>query len=249
MLSEKSPIPVNLVAGPLGAGKTTTINHLLRNRPERERWAVLVNEYGLIGLDAALMGSSEPNPGVQIKEVAGGCICCSAGFMFEVSLVLLLQRRPDRLLIEPTGLAELSGILDTLGRDGIREAVDVRSIICMLDPSRLEKDVARDEVQDQFEAADVLLASRSDLATPEQLEAFNTWAASLVSSEAVRRTRDPGRTFPISQLDLVADRRLAPTQEMSRTTRRPITCTGMGMRDIATKDMGMGPRRTRNPRT
>jgi len=58
----------------------------------------------------------------EIREVAGGCICCSAGIMFEVSLVMLLQRRPVRLLIEPTGLAALPGILDTLNRPGIREA-------------------------------------------------------------------------------------------------------------------------------
>ena len=135
-------IPVNIVAGPLGVGKTTTINHLLSLRPENERWAVLVNEYGLVGLDAALMKgptSSKHAPGVEIKELAGGCICCSAGFMFEVSLGLLLQRRPARLLIEPTGLAALSGILDTLDQPGVREAVDVRSVLCLLDPALFEE--------------------------------------------------------------------------------------------------------------
>ena len=68
---------------PKASGKTTTINHLLKHRPATEQWAVLVNEYGLIGLDAALMASaSEPGqpPGVQIREVAGGCICFSAAF-------------------------------------------------------------------------------------------------------------------------------------------------------------------------
>ena len=67
----KSRIPVNLISGPLGVGKTTTINHLLRNRPAGERWAVLVNEYGLIGLDAALM-EPEPEAGNRgdIREVA-----------------------------------------------------------------------------------------------------------------------------------------------------------------------------------
>ena len=103
-MTQKMPprIPVNLIAGPLGIGKTTTINHLLQERPANEKWAVLVNEYGLIGLDAALM-DSEPEPaqpaGVDIREVAGGCICCSAGLMFEVSLVTLLRRRPARLLL------------------------------------------------------------------------------------------------------------------------------------------------------
>ena len=78
---------------------------------------------------------------IEIREVAGGCICCSAGFMFRVSLVTLLQKRPDRLLIEPTGLAALSGILDTLSCDGIRESIDIRSIICLLDPKRFQTDI------------------------------------------------------------------------------------------------------------
>ena len=152
--SPRKRIPVNIVSGSLGVGKTTTINHLLSLRPENERWAVLVNEYGLVGLDAALMktdASVKGSSGVLIKEVAGGCICCSAGFMFEISLVLLLQRRPDRLLIEPTGLAALSGILDTLDKPGVREAVDVRAVLCLLDPARFEESILSDEVQDQVE--------------------------------------------------------------------------------------------------
>ena len=94
-------IAVNIVCGPLGVGKTTSINHLLKNRPSDEYWAVLVNEYGLIGLDAALMEPTSEHGAadVEIREVSGGCICCSAGTMFSVSLRLLLQKQPDRLLI------------------------------------------------------------------------------------------------------------------------------------------------------
>jgi G3E family GTPase len=204
-------IPVNLISGPLGVGKTTTINHLLAHRPEGERWAVLVNEYGLVGLDAALMESAvDPGQpgGVEIREVAGGCICCSAGFMFEVSLVLLLQRRPDRLLIEPTGLAALSGILDTLDRPGIREAVDVRSVVCLLDPVRLRADVRREEVRDQVEAADVLLASRTDLSTAEQIESYRSWANGFFPPKRFVGQVEQGRV-PLALLDLVADRRSA----------------------------------------
>ena len=85
----------------------------------------------------------------------------------------------DRLLIEPTGLAALSGILDTLELPGIRELVDVRSIICLVDTTRLREDLAQDVVADQVEAADVLVANRSDLATAEHLEKFNRWGSSL----------------------------------------------------------------------
>ena len=201
-------IPVNLIAGSLGVGKTTAMNHLLNQRPDHERWAVLVNEYGLVGLDAALMatvGKEAKTGGVEIREVAGGCICCSAGIMFEMSLVLLLQRRPDRLLIEPTGLAALSGILDTLDRPGICEAIDVRSVLCLLDPARFEDDLQRQEVQDQIEAADILLANRSDLATSEQLERFDAWSQSLFPAKTLVQKIEQGRV-PLAWLDRVKER-------------------------------------------
>ena len=200
---------MNLISGPLGVGKTTTINHLLRNRPAGERWAVLVNEYGLIGLDAALMESETEagNPaGVDIREVAGGCICCSAGFMFEVSLVLLLQRRPARLLIEPTGLAALSGILDTLDRPGIRESVDVQSILCLLDPKRFREDMLREQVQDQIEAADILVATQPDLASPQQLDDFQEWAQTLFPAKRWVGPIEQGHV-PVDLLTLVTDRK------------------------------------------
>jgi len=177
--SNKKPrIPVNIIAGPLGVGKTTAINHILENRPAGEQWAVLVNEYGLVGLDAALLERKDESnaPSVRIREVAGGCICCSAGIEFQMTLVLMLRKRPDRLLIEPTGLAAVSGILDTLDRKGIRESVDVRSVICLLDPARREECLDREIVRDQVDAADILLGARSDLASDEQKSAFENWA-------------------------------------------------------------------------
>lgn len=207
----RSRVPVNLIAGPLGVGKTTTINHLLGQRPASQRWAVLVNEYGLVGLDGALLegtqgaAQDDAQPGVEVREVAGGCICCSAAMMFEVALVRLLRLRPDRLLIEPTGLAAASGILETLARKGIREAVDVRSVVCILDPAQLERSLDRAEIRDQIDAADVLVAGRSDLASPAQLERFNAWAAELYPAKAwvehVRRGM-----LSTARLDLVADR-------------------------------------------
>jgi G3E family GTPase len=198
-------IPVNLIAGSLGVGKTTAINHLLGQRPAKERWAVLVNEYGQIGLDAALLEESNQREGVNIKEVAGGCICCTAGVVFQFSLVLLLQRRPDRLLIEPTGLATLSGILDTLAQPGIREAVDVRSIISLVDPARLDEDALPVEARDQIEAADILLANRCDLASPAQLDAFEAWADRIFPPKRLIRRVERGQ-LPLELLDLVTQR-------------------------------------------
>ncbi|MGL6294780.1 MAG: CobW family GTP-binding protein, partial [Plesiomonas sp.] len=98
MLSSK--IKTNLITGFLGSGKTTTIRHLLASKPEHEKWAVLVNEFGEIGIDGALLRDQ----GAVVKEIPGGCLCCVAGLPMQVGLNMLIsQHRPDRILIEPTG--------------------------------------------------------------------------------------------------------------------------------------------------
>ena len=66
-------IPTHVIAGPLGAGKTSLIKHLLAQRPTGERWAVLINEFGQIGIDAALL--TQDADGIALGEVAGGCLC------------------------------------------------------------------------------------------------------------------------------------------------------------------------------
>jgi G3E family GTPase len=96
-------IPTHVIAGPLGAGKTSLIKHLLDQKPANERWAILINEFGQIGLDAALLTTAED--GIALGEVAGGCLCCVNGAPFQIGLGRLLRKAlPDRLFIEPSGL-------------------------------------------------------------------------------------------------------------------------------------------------
>ena len=97
-------VPLNLVTGFLGAGKTTAIRHLLEHGRNGERWAVLVNEYGAVSVDDALIEGSAPE-GVTVKEVGGGCVCCASAPFLPVAIhFLLLEARPERLIIETTGL-------------------------------------------------------------------------------------------------------------------------------------------------
>ena len=99
-------VPTNIITGFLGAGKTSAIVHLLQNKPKNERWAILVNEFGEIGIDGSLMqGQYSEEQGIFIREVPGGCMCCAAGLPMQIALNMLLAKaKPDRLLIEPTGL-------------------------------------------------------------------------------------------------------------------------------------------------
>jgi G3E family GTPase len=106
-------IPTHVIAGPLGAGKTSLIKHLMAQRPVGERWAVLINEFGQIGLDAALL--TEDAQGIALGEVAGGCLCCVNGAPFQIGLARLLRKaKPHRLFIEPSGLGHPAQLLRQL---------------------------------------------------------------------------------------------------------------------------------------
>lgn len=166
-------VPTTIVTGFLGTGKTSLIRDAFRHRPEGERWAVLVNEFGEVGLDGAILGD------LTVKEIPGGCICCTAGVALRIGLVELLRRqRPDRLFIEPTGLANPASILDLLRQPGIRDAVSPRATITTVDPRHLDdpRFTEHDAWGAQVALADVLVGTfASDTADlDERFAAFAT---------------------------------------------------------------------------
>ncbi|PZW84876.1 G3E family GTPase [Pseudomonas sp. 2848] len=161
-------IPTHVIAGPLGAGKTSLIRHLLEQRPAGERWAVLVNEFGQIGLDAALLSRDEA--GIAIGEVAGGCLCCVNGAPFQVGLGRLLRKaRPDRLFIEPSGLGHPLQLLEQLGRAPWTGVLSVQPLLMVLDAAALSRGADLPEAQSMALAKAGLLlfnkASAVDAAT------------------------------------------------------------------------------------
>ena len=107
-----TPIPVSIVGGYLGAGKTTLVNHLLRERGGR-RIAVLVNDFGDLSIDDALI---EARDGALLR-LAGGCICCSFGsdLLAALQQLLALQAPPDHVLVECSGVALPSAVARSLG--------------------------------------------------------------------------------------------------------------------------------------
>lgn len=174
----KQPIPTNLILGFLGVGKTTAILDLLKSKPEGEVWAVLVNEFGDVGIDGAMLQTE----GAFVKEVPGGCMCCVAGLPMQVGLNQLIQKaRPDRLIIEPTGLGHPSQILETLTGEHYADVLELGPVITLVDPRKLEDRRVLENVQfrDQVAAADILVANKTDLCTTEQLSHFEHWARHL----------------------------------------------------------------------
>ena len=121
------PIPTNIITGFLGAGKTTAIQKLIAKKPKGQRWAVLVNEFGEVGIDSNLFeGTIEDHNGVTVSQVPGGCMCCANGLPIQMALsILIAKSKPHRLLIEPTGLGHPKEVLSMLSRDYYRENLEL----------------------------------------------------------------------------------------------------------------------------
>lgn len=154
-------IDTNIITGFLGVGKTTAIIKLLETKPENEVWAVLVNEFGEVGVDGALLNGKA----AYVKEIPGGCMCCVAGLPMQVGLNLLIsQAKPDRLLIEPTGLGHPKQIIETLTNKHYRDLLSLKSVITLVDPRNLNNNryLENDNFNDQLAVADVVVANKTD---------------------------------------------------------------------------------------
>ncbi|WP_394245622.1 CobW family GTP-binding protein [Vibrio astriarenae] len=169
-------VPTNIITGFLGVGKTTAILNLLKNKPQDENWAVLVNEFGEIGIDGAMMSDS----GALIKEVPGGCICCTAGVPTSVAITALLRENPDRLIIEPTGLGHPKQIMATISSVQFSPYIEIRTTLTLTDAHYFEdeKYTTNPNFKQQLDVADVIIANKSDLASKSQKDGMHIWLQS-----------------------------------------------------------------------
>ena len=162
-----SAVPTNVITGALGVGKTTFIERLLREKPDHERWAVLVNEFGEVGIDGGLL-KDQNRQGVFIAQVPGGCMCCTAGLSMQIILNRLIARaKPHRLLIEPTGLGHPAEVLATLQAPHYRDIINVKATLTLIDARRVNDSLWLDNAsyRQQMQVADAYICSKADLYT------------------------------------------------------------------------------------
>ncbi|WP_299688604.1 GTP-binding protein [uncultured Vibrio sp.] len=192
-------VPTSIMTGFLGVGKTTAILNLLKNKPENENWAVLVNEFGEIGIDGALM----TDQGALIKEVPGGCMCCTAGVPMSVGINALLRQKPDRLLIEPTGLGHPKQVIATLTSQQYAPYVELKATIGLVDPRNLsnEKYTLNQNFNDQLDSADVIIGTKVDLVHSEDIDVFNDWVADQTPPKVFHTLIHDGQV-PLEVLDI-----------------------------------------------
>ncbi|REL27736.1 GTP-binding protein [Thalassotalea euphylliae] len=191
-------VPTNIITGFLGVGKTSAILHLLKQKPTHERWAILVNEFGEIGVDGSLFqgqstqaqSAEEPAERTQrvfIKEVPGGCMCCASGLPMQIALNLLLnEAKPDRLLIEPTGLGHPVEVLQLLSNQYYSEILDLQKTITLVDARNLADNryTAHATFNQQISIADMVVGNKVDLYSEVHEKALNTYLVHLKAPDA-----------------------------------------------------------------
>lgn len=200
--------PVTVITGFLGSGKTTLVRHLMAN-PQGLRLAVIVNEFGTMGVDGEILkGCADAAcPAENIVELSNGCICCTVAddFIPTLEALMALPARPDHILIETSGLALPKPLLKAFDWPAIRSRITVDGVIALADAEavaagRFAPDVAAVDAQraadpsldhetplsevfeDQIACADVILLTKADLAGPEGVAA----ARSAIEAELPR---------------------------------------------------------------
>ncbi|MEJ1994429.1 MAG: putative photosynthetic complex assembly protein PuhE [Limibacillus sp.] len=161
------PVDVTIAAGFLGAGKTTFLRRLMQGAGER-RTVALVNDFGEMGIDASRLG----NRGAEVVELPNGCICCSLRGDLAKQLVKVMKRyQPERILIEPSGVADVTSLLAVLNRPDIRPLLGQLHLYTLIDAAAFLKDYANlpDYFEMQAEVAPVFVINKTDLVGSAEL--------------------------------------------------------------------------------
>ncbi len=169
----------HVITGSFGSGKTTAIRWLMSRKPPDELWVVVLNEFTDAGLDALSVAQSAQGS-FDVRLVAGGCLCCVGELEFGKQLRDILRNlKPTRLLIEPSGAGHAADIVDELATYEAQNALTLDSVICLVDPLDANRILrARDANEwSQIQSADVLLMSKSDVASQADRECFDQIAA------------------------------------------------------------------------
>lgn len=141
--------------------------------------------------------------GALIKEVPGGCMCCTAGVPMSVGINALLRQKPDRLIIEPTGLGHPKQVIATLTSEQYISYVELKATITLVDPRNLsiEKYIGNQNFNDQLAVADVVIGNKVDECTAHDIDVFNDWVTDQNPAKVFHKLVTQG-LLPLEVLDI-----------------------------------------------
>lgn len=163
---------VYIISGFLGSGKTTLIQKMLRESLKGQNIALIENDFGEVSVDAALL----KNSGFQVKELNSGCICCTLSGDFVKSLQdIMYQYKPDKIIIEPSGVSKLSDVSNACKDSSICDLIKISKKITVVDANRCEIYLENfgDFFEDQVKNADIILFSRYEENSKKSYSALN----------------------------------------------------------------------------
>ncbi len=226
------PVPILLVTGFLGAGKTTIVNHLLAHA-EGRRIAAVVNDFGAINIDAELIAGASDG----VVSLANGCICCSLEGDLLRTLAALLRRDPcpEFIVIETSGVADPADIVRNLMDPVIWQEAPLETVLCVLDATIAAQTLNDDALlRSQVRAADVVALSKVDLADatslPQLRDAVRVLRPAAVMVDALNGEVPPALLFPVDPDRVPGPREVAPRrpsadrfETLSWTSDRPVS--------------------------